>query len=93
MKPELAWGELWTPFSLKKLLLEESSSVYWKKKILRNINYRNNAKKGEYLVEDVELRLENEYKGFLRKLLSGPTKKKYTDLTYRWFSVLFSAQK
>ena len=54
--------------------------MYWKKKILRNINYRDYAKKGEYLVEDVEPRLENESKGSLIKLLSGPTKKKYIDL-------------
>lgn len=51
------------------------------KKILGNINYRDYAKKGRYLIEDVELKLENKDKGLLRRLLSGLIKKKkYVDL-------------
>lgn len=51
------------------------------KKILGNINYRDYAKKGRYLIEDVELKLENKDKGLLRRLLSRlMKKKKYVDL-------------
>lgn len=61
----LSWEELWTHFLFENKRKTSRRVIFYtlkEKKFLGNVKYRDYEEKGRYLIEDVELKLENKDK-------------------------------